>query len=254
MSAEITEEEKKDPFYKYYTEDLAPLEPEQQAVLDNGPMNPSGGCMPAQAGKILLDLDPAYPMNGYCVLDNGVGYSSALIHQDGITDEMFELYTKEFGHTENRRLMYKLWYPHMHMIHFEDGIVENWGYGFCLQEMKPSYCDLATFGISVDEIKRKDPGCIGFLGIGGDRIELSDPTETRRAMTMLQYTRPVPGGRELRVLYWNGAGFNENKELVLQPGADRKKTEEEMRLMYQHCVQEYQNQNRLIRWYAKDRL
>ncbi len=252
MDGEITEEEKKDPFYKYYSEELAPREPAHLAALEKGALPASAGFMPKDAARILLKHDPAYPKNGWCVLDNGVGFASYLIHQDGLTDEMIANYRDNFAHTENRLLFYKLWHPHNHMIHFEDGIVENWGWGFCRQDMDFEAMHYSNLGITGEDILKMDPDCISFLAIGGTCVQLDRPERVPWPMIMLQYIRSVPNGRELRTVYWNGLRGNEDGSLTLQVNPDREETLAEMRHMFCHGTGEYCNELKLIRQYWKD--
>jgi hypothetical protein len=247
MSAEITDEERLDPFFKYYSEELAPLQPEHIETIKAGASPSSCGFMPSETGHVILDNAAGHPENCFCVLDNGVGFASMLIKFEDCTDEMFAKYRDEFCHTKNRRLQYKIWYPHMHMIHFEDAIIENWGWGFCLQEMRPELYSFETLGVDPALIPEKITGCIGFLATGGNCIELDDPSETKWPMTMIQITRETPAGRELRVLYWNGCGCDDNGNPIVKAKPDRAQTEEHMKMMYHHCVQEYMNQIRLMK-------
>ena len=249
MSAEITEEEKKDPFYKYYSETMAEIEPEHKKAIAAGALPEALCYMPDQAGKILLCGSDTYPENGYGVLPCGVGFASVLIHQTGITDDMIRKYREEFAHTQNRLLFYKLWYPHMHLIHFEDGIVENWGWGMCRQDMNMEDFCFSHLGITRDEILQKDPDCIGFLGIGGRCVELQKPTRKDWPMWMIQHTRLTPEGRELRIRYWNGLDLHRDGSVTLEPNPDRQQTLNEMKLMMSHCMHEYCNELKLMKMF-----
>ena len=252
MSAEITEDEKKDPFFKYYSEEMAPLQPEHKEAIRRGALPAESGFMPKDAAAILLNRDMAYPENGWCVLNNGVGFASYLIHQDGITDEMIANYRNHFCHTENRLLFYKIWHPHNHMIHFEDGIVENWGWGFCRQDMDFEAMHWSNLGITADDILRRDPDCLSFLAIGGTCIQLDRSDRKPWPMVMLQYIREVTNGRDLRVIYWNGLRGNEDGSIMLQVNQDREETMTEMKHMFLHGTGEYCNELKLIRRFWSD--
>lgn len=252
MPAEITDEEKKDPFYKYYSETMADIEPEHKKAIAAGAL-PGNLCyMPDKAGNILLCGSDVYPENGYGILPNGVGFASVLIHQTGITDDMIRKYRDEFAHTKNRLLFYKLWYPHMHLIHFEDGIVENWGWGMCRQDMNMEDFCFSHLGITRDEILQKDPDCIGLLGIGGRCVELQKPKRGNWPMWMVQHTRITREGRELRIRYWNGLDLHRDGSVTLEPNPDRQQTLNEMKMMMSHCMHEYCNELKLIKIFWED--
>lgn len=252
LSPEITPEEKGDPFYKYYSERMADIEPSHKEALEYGPLNPKLCYMPEAAGKVLLCGSDIYPENGYGVLDNGVGFACVLIHQTGITDAMIKNYRDHFARTPNRMLFYKLWYPHMHLIHFEDGIVENWGWGMCRQDMNMDDFCFCHLGICKEDILEMDPDCIGLLGGGGRCVELANPGRKNWPMWMVQHTRLTSWGRELRVRYWNGLDLKKDGSVILEPNPDRSQTLKEMRMMMQHCMQEYCNELKLIHTFWKD--
>lgn len=253
MSPEITPEEMADEFYKYYSEEMADIEPQHKAAIEHGPLSPELCYMPKEAGNLLLCGSDVFPENGYGVLPNGVGFASILIHQTGITEDMIRYYRENFAHTKNRLLFYKLWYPHMHLIHFEDGIVENWGWGMCRQDMNMEDFCFSHLGISRDDILEKDPDCIGLLGAGGRCVELARPDRKDWPMWMIQHTRLMPWGRELRVRYWNGLDFKKDGSFVLEANSDREQTLKEMKMMMTHCMYEYCNEQKLMKtfWEAR---
>ncbi len=252
MSAEITEEEKQDFFYKnYYSEKLAELQEDHKRALKNGPLAPEACYLPEKAGEILLSGDSRYAENGYGVMSNGVGFAAVKIDQEGIADEMIKNYREHFAHTQNRNLFYKIWYPHMHVMHLEDAIIEDWGWGKCFQEMDMEAFHFSQIGISEDEIRKKDPDCLFLIGFGGNTIELDNPKRKPWFMAMVQHTRQTSWGRELRVRYWNGLTFKKDGSTIIQANPDHEQTLREMRMMH-HCQQEYCNELALIKKFWKD--
>lgn len=251
MTAQLTPEEAQSPFADHYYEPVAPLQPEHILALEQGPLLPELCYMPEQAGAILLNNPSEYPENGYGVLDNGVGYGAILIRQTGITDEMIRKYRDEFAqdaYTQEhaRNLFYKVWFPGAHLIHFEDGAVENFGWGMMRLEMNWNNFCMRHLGISMEQIPAQDPDCICLLGLGGAGWEIAKPEAGQRQMCMVQHTRVTDWGRELRVRYWNGLRLNLDGTVDVVPGQDRAKTLEEMRMMVNHCMQEYCNELRLM--------
>ena len=130
LNSQITEDEKGSLFAKYYYEPMAELQLQMKAAVKAGALKPEQMYMPPQAGPILQSGSKGYPLNGYGVLENGVGYASMVIHQDGITDEMIRNYRDNFAVSLDpkiRTLFYKTWFPGKHLIHFEDAIIEDFG-------------------------------------------------------------------------------------------------------------------------------
>lgn len=253
MSAEITEDEKIDPYYKkYFTEALPPLQKEHQKALLAGPLTPEECYMPDKAGNILLYQNDKYAENGYGVLPNGVGFAAIKINQEGITDEIIKFFRENFAHTKNRNLYYKLWYPHMHVIHFEDAIIENWGWGNCLQDMNMDDFRFSHLGISKNDILKKDPNCLRLLALGGNTVQLDAPERKPWKMWMVQHVRETSCGRELRVRYWNGLNFEKDGSITICTNPDHEQTLREMRMMMLHCQQEYCNELVLIKKFWQD--
>lgn len=252
MSAELTEEEKKDPFFKYYSEELAPYQEDHLRAQAAGPLAPEECYMPDKAGNILLCENDKYAENGYGVLPNGVGFAAYKIDQIGITDEMIVNYRENFAHTENRNLFYKIWFPHQHVIHFEDAIIENWGWGNCFQDMNMSTFRFSHLGITKEEIAEKDPNCLSFFGIGGTTIQLDRPEREPWMMWMIMHTRKTSWGREMRVRYWNGIDFKEDGTIEIMANPDREETMKEMRMMMMHGQREYGNELKLMKQFWED--
>lgn len=250
LTADLTEEEKASPFASYYYEPMAELDEDQKAAM-KAPLLPRQCFMPDKAGKILLDsLDGGdeYPSNGYGVLDNGIGYAAMKIMLPGITDDMVRKYREEFAHEENNRnLFYKIWFPGKHYIHFDDGIVEDFGWGPVVGEMNWELFRFAHIGITREEIAKRDPQCISLLGLAGDTLELNEPGAEPWPMFMVCHTRLTEEGREMRVHYWKGAQVNPDGTLTLKPSPDREDTLRKMKCMMEHCLMEYMNEGRLMR-------
>ncbi len=249
LPADLTDAERTSPFAKYYDEPLAELQPQMKEAVEKGPLSEEEMYMPSEAGPILLGGSKNYPLNGYGVLANGVGYSTSLMHYDNITDEMIAWYRDHFAVTEDpavRTLFYKTWYPGKHLIHFEDGIVEDFGWGYCLQEMNWDIFNMQShFGVKKEDIPRLDPDCIAVTGLGGKCTLVSDPSDNSYTC-MIQYTKQTKTGRDLCVHYWNGVRLYPDGRIEVAPNVGREEMQERMKNMMLHAMQEDCNEKKHI--------
>ena len=246
MTAQLTDEEKSAPSAKHFVEPMASLTKEHMAALNAPPLKPEECYMPEKSGQILLNQSYEFAENGYGVLANGVGYAAVLIKQDGITDEMIRKYREEFAHDGPTTLFYKLWYPSMHLIHYENGVAENFGWGMLNLEMQMENFSFRHLGISKEDIPVEDPDCISMLGFYGRGWQIANPELPPIYTVMVQHTRLTQTGRELRVRYWNGIALVPDGTLEYHVNPDRIQTENQMKCMMEHCIREYSNEMKLM--------
>lgn len=247
MSPQLTDKEKENPFSKYYDEPMAPLQEGMQEAVDTQ-LHSNQCYMPQEAGKIMLKNDNTYPVNGYGVLENGVGYSSARIIQDGLTDEMIKYYRENFAVDPDRRnLFYKTWFPGYHLIHFDDGIVENFGWGFVRQDMNWDIFNMEKhLGVRKQDIPKLDPHCIAMIGLGGRCIDIHNPNDVQYTC-MVQYTTETEQGRALWVHYWVGVKLSADGTLEVCPTLDGETMAQHMKMMMQHSMYEFCNELKYIK-------
>lgn len=247
MTAQLSEEEKQAPSARYFQEPMASLTPDHEAAIAAGPLGPKECYMPQESGAVLLN--PAFDAaeNGYGVLPNGVGYAAIKVVQEGITDEMIRKYREEFAHDGPRTLFYKLWFPGMHLLHYENGVAENFGWGMLNLEMEAENFSFRHLGITREEIRTQDPDCICLLGLYGRGWEIAHPEKSPAYTCMVQHTRQTAAGRELRVRFWNGILFSPDGSLEFHPNPDRDQTVQQMKHMMEHCMREYSNELKLMR-------
>lgn len=242
MPVTLTEAERRSFFAKYFEEPLAPLQPEMLPALE-APLQPNQCYMPGEAVDIMFSENPAYPANGYGVMENGVGYCSARIAQDGITDEMIRNYRENFAHDPTcPNLFYKTWYPGFHLIHFEDGIVEDFGWGMVRQTMDWELLNMEKhLGIRREEISVRNPACLALLCPCGPAVSLADPTDIQYTV-MVQYIKETERGRSLWIHYWNGIRLYADGRMDVCPSVDRTVMEQEMKQMMIHAMTESCNE------------
>ena len=246
----LTEEEKLSPWAKYYGRPAAELQPHMKEALSKEPLPPSECCMPDEIGKKFLQND--MPDSGYGVLENGAGYACFVTDYTDITDEMITTYVENFAHDENNRnLFYKIWSPGDHLIHFEDAIIESWGWGYYLTDMNMPAFSFSKMGISEAEIRSLRPDCFRFLGAGGHTVNLYCPKERTRAI-MIQIQVETEYGSRRYTFYWWGVDFgNENSPFIIDVNADPDTMAMRMRYMMRHGMQEACNEIELIKEFSK---
>ena len=246
LVAELTEEEKKSPFAELYYERIPDKTPEQEAAY-LAPLAQNQMYMPCESGKIMIEHQDQYPSNGYGCLDNGVGYAAIRIDQKGVNDQMIREFREGFSiDPERRDVFYKNWYPGKHVRHFEDGVLEDFGYGMMVLEMDWDIYNLSHAGISREYIEEKAPDAIAFMLCGGTGYMLWAPERTQGSV-MIAYTKETENGRELYNHFWVGVKPGPDGTVIVEPAGDKKEVEGMMRHQYNHCVTEYNRQLRQMK-------
>lgn len=249
LSPELTEREAASPFARYFYEPMGKLESEHIAALAAAPIA-SGDCyMPSEAAAHLNNPYDDIVENAYGVMDNGVGFAAIRIHQDGINDDMIRYFNDHFARFDN--IYYKIWFPHAHLLHYEDGAVENFGWDMLNMHMTFT-ADLSSLGFDESRIRENDPNCIRVQVFGGTFISTTNPMKGEEVSSMVQYHRKTPTGREIRVRYWIGLNFDDRGQPYVKLMHDDTSTLQRAKLMMEHCMREYRNQARLVRAFWED--
>ncbi len=206
---ELTAFERACPHAEFYDLMPAPLPEEHREAIENGPMDSRYAFSMQDYGKFMNNTGHCDVENGYCVLPDGVTYASALIRQEGRTDEVIDFYNQYFAPEDS--LFYKTWYPGSHYLHFEGGCLEDFGFGrmklIFAEKIKP--CHL---GIKEEEIVKNDPACIFIGGTSavGYNLDGKDPKRPERNVIAL-YHRLTDYGREVRIRLWYGIGVEKGQ-------------------------------------------
>lgn len=258
LTTDLTPEEKASPYADLYYQP-GPLSEEQKRIIDGPPMDVKKAFRPEDYGSYMNIAGDCEVENGYCVLEDGVTYSAAKIVQPGRTNEKMDAYNKEF--CLEGALAYKIWCPLYHYYSYEDGCIEDFGYG--LLNMKNisdssgyARCiDMSLFGIRMDEVEKRDSQCVWISGnywknypVLSDRV-----SEESIDVIIINYLRQVPEGRELRIRLYAGIGI-ENGRLVRKKLPEILAPEEYGRLHMKHLMLEYQNEARLVNQFWERRL
>lgn len=222
---ELTENEKKLPLAKYFTEYPMPRpNPLQQQLLDAGPMDPADA-VPAERWLDILQPSGYRKVEyGYCMMPDGSGYyAEYYLSPPVIGQGMRPWYMKWMNHKSKSmlpgegNLRYKLW---MHLDHWDhhyvngvDGTDGVWAKGSLDLGKSKIYSeeishtvDLKEYGLTEEREKElKDAGCSFSAGYedveGGHHL-------------VLRMNRPCPfGGMETIAHEWIGYYAKDGKIL-----------------------------------------
>jgi hypothetical protein len=250
LTTKLTEDEAKDPQAGYFYTGLAQPTPEQEAAR-KAPMDERHAIMPQDFAKEMLRPEYMDVEDGYCVLENGLGYVAALVPQTGRDNARTQKFMDSFAKTGD--LYYKTWCPGQHLIHYAhgDGAVEDFGWG--MVNMHFNYVsDPKMLGMdSIADIEKADPSCIQLILASYTGNILGSPDDVSQAGALLMYTRETECGRELRLRYWIGMHATDDG-LEIRPNDTPVPMLEKARLTMIHGATEYMNENRLINEYWEE--
>ena len=248
LSTELTEKEQAHPHAHYHDLMPAPLPAELAEAISGPPMDPSKGFGMEDYGKFMNNTGHCEVENGYCVLPNGVTYAAAQIRQEGRTDEMVDWYNKEFAKGDN--LFYKIWNPEAHYLHYENGCVENFGYGRMNMKFAGAV-QVEDLGMKYEEIAQNDPACIQIGGTTSIGYNLdSDHPNVPEWNTIVFYHRQTDYGREMRIRLWCGQGVDNGQYVYTIPAPEE--ALDMARYTMIHMMKEYTNDNFLEKRFWED--
>lgn len=258
LTTDLTPEEKKSVYADLYYQESC-LTEEQKNIISGPAMNVKDAFEPEQYSEYMNIVENCNVENGYCVLPSGVTYSAVRTIQPKRSNERMDAYNKEFG--LEGAIAYKLWCPGYHYYSYEDGCVEDFGYG--LLNMKNisdttgySGCiDIGLFGMDEEKIPQRDPACIWASGnywklypLLEDRIS-EDPID----IVIFNYLREIPEGRELRIRLFGGLSI-QNGKFVRTKMPSLCSKEEYARNHMKHLMLEYGNEARLVNQFWERRV
>lgn len=247
----LTEEEKKNPISKYYTEHITPQNPELMKHLVNGPMDPKLAITPDQV-KTLLEPGYVEGETGYTVMENGAGYLAVNNKFPGATLEMMKWW---FAWHPLEGLRYKIWNPYCHptaaiadvdrakikdpnvpledkivdVVHF---VVEDIGAG--LQDIVIHFRPVEELGFTKEELAKAHCYAIGGYGLVENRVGSHGKTPAM----MLHFYRETPDGVESRTRFWMGYRIIHGHPVCVLPPGVRVPAEVPMGLAM-HNVEEF---------------
>jgi hypothetical protein len=255
---ELTLEEKKKPYAKYYYRPSAPPAPEHAALLaDLKPLDP------AKAGRIQNVNDMLAPgylpgETGYCVMPDGSGYVAILHKMVGATAEMFDWW---FAWHALEDLRYKIWYPEYHISARVDDtdrakilepdrplprkfqgmthhVVEDIGGGE-LNAVDISFLTPGDFGFDMDRLRSPNTEALAAANVQARPVG-APADEPGLPVAFVHLVRSIPGGIEVRNRFWIGYQIVDKKPVLALPQG-MKIPEEAARGLFLHDVQEFAN-------------
>lgn len=250
LTTNLTPEEEASEYADLYYQP-GPLTQEQQKIIDGMPMDVKDAFEPEDYSIHMNNTSNCEVENGYCVLPSGVTYSAARIIQPGRTNEKMDAYNKEFA--LEGALAYKLWCPGYHYYCYEDGCVEDFGYGrLNMKNISDTAgyagcIDVSLFGVDLDEVAKNDPQCIWLSGNYWRNYPVLKDGISKEGIDVLiiNYLREISEGRELRIRLYSGVGI-QNGKIVRSKLPDILAPEEYARMHMKHLMLEYSNEARLV--------
>jgi len=232
---DLTPEEQKRPFAKYYDTQFPPADPEHLAKMAK-PCDPAKCIGPEQMNDLLnpgyLDMEI-----GWCNLANGAGFIANKLHYPEVTKEMIDWW---FCWHTLEDLRYRIWWPPQHaaiMLSPENRrhMIEsdlpfdqrNWGMvhhvtediGLGMENIDINFISPEQFGF--DMSRWKEPCVSTFAGGFGWAcpVNKTDESITAPALMCHIFRQHPEGGLEHRTRFWMGYRFSGGKiELSLPPG------------------------------------
>ena len=242
FSKNLSQQEAKDSHAKYYMQKIE-ISKELQEAIDAPPMDPTKAFMPHEFGKYMNNSGYCEVETGYCILPNGVAYASALLRQEGITDDMIKFFNENFCKTDD--LFYKTWFPGAHTKLYRDGCVEDFGWGD-LNMRWGSDVPWENCGMSSETIQKNDPACFCAKLVNSTARRILENGFGKLEYNMLaKYHRDTEYGREMRIRLWYGINFEngEYKYSVPEGGYSVNVA----RCCMSHVIHETSNDTRLIK-------
>lgn len=251
LTTELLEEEKADWFAKYYHMGACEPGAEAAAMLQEGKeLSPEDGFMPGEYAARMHHAGRNVHENGYCVLENGVGYASLLTEQTGVNDENMGFFQEHFS-PEPEDLFYKIWCPGKHIRLYPDLAIEDMGWG--MTEVRiTDFLSKEDFGMAAG-LADNDPECIDFQAMNLSVVPLGAPegTEPMRIVEA-NYFRQNERGREIRHRFWVGLNIVNGKPVVF-PAGTREETAFYTRNIAYHSGSEFATLSRNVVEFYKER-
>jgi hypothetical protein len=258
---DLTEEEKKKPYAKYYYRHLNPPDPETVKAMEK-PCDPSKILWPEQINDLLkpgyLDVEI-----GWCEMPNGGGFIANMNKMPGVTANMIYWWFTWFTLND---LRYKIWYRPSHIGHYispetrkaildpKSRIPQDtlWGRThYAVEDVGMGGPELIAIhfkspeDLGFDMNRFKQPNVSALVGGYGDEMMLQDPKAPRGCAVMCHFIRDVPGGVEWRTRFWLGYRLqNKKADFCVPPG--EKVPADAIKGLALHNVHEFANYKVLI--------
>ncbi|MEW6554717.1 MAG: hypothetical protein AB1384_10580 [Actinomycetota bacterium] len=211
---ELTEEEKKRPYAKYYHKELAEIPTEDLAAVNAGPVDASKATTIQERSEL---MKPGYleVETGYTVMPDGSGFAATLVKMPGVTPEMLDWW---FNWHPLEGLRYAIWCPIAHTdISIDNPARHLDSSGVPLRERNYGSTHYPVEGFNVEGSQKVWIKFFSPQDFGLDMSMFSEPGISRAycANVILDLlktpfnaffhaVREVDGGVEYRSRYWLG--------------------------------------------------
>ena len=252
----LSAEDQKKWYAKYYLRGRVNIPEEVKRLCKVGcTMCSDKALVPGKNIDNIMEPEVIRDAQGYCELDNGVGYGFVRTELPTISFELFSWYKKVRLKDD---LLYKIWYPGAHISENGGKIIEDVGLGPEQIEFAgesnitegggtvdtKSFLKMIQNAIGLSRSPLKvDPSFIMMIGGNGYMYALDDIIEKKnpRALTLFHYVCKLPnGGCEFRTFFYVGA-FCIDGELVRTERYEPGVALEISRRMLSHCIYERNN-------------
>lgn len=249
---ELTEEEKKLPYAKYYYKDMALIPEEDLAKVNAGPID-SALALPIEDCAKLLDEGYLPTETGFCVMPDGSGFAATKVFMPGVTPEMIDWWLN-WHPLENLR--YAIWCPVAHSgasAKTPEAHLDSSGVPLSERNIGKIHYPIEGFdlkGAQTIEIAFRHPE---VLGISMEQMNNS-PVKAFAIATCATKTghvpinvffhsvREVPGGVEYRSRYWLKHTIKHDKAVLSKlPIPTREQSYYMARCNCIHSLMEYNN-------------
>lgn len=250
LTTELTEEENRSKFAKYYYRGLKMPAKESVIAAEQGSFMPEEfRFMPDEYLKCIDSPRGNEIPTGGCILDNGIGFSVSRIEMPDITDEMFVEYNKYYQ-PEND-IFYKSWCPGFHIRHYIEGCAEDVGLGM---ELIKFMCFGGADEFAGEPYQLKDKDTISFHALSGISWPLHNlfNNNERYALEAMAHRRHPNGkGRISYVAFWHGLKLQDGKVVRAIP-EDKVISMETVRAQMYHACLEFSQVPSLVKAVCED--
>ena len=242
LTTELTEQEKKSSYAKYYLRQLKmPSHENLKAAEYDNPLPEEKMFMPEEMISRMESGDNI--QSGYGVMQNGIGFSITHVLIGGVTDEKIQYFRENF--IPEGDLYYKSWYPGAHLRHYMNGCVEDVGMGMELVRF------LQFIGPEGWASEYKDPLLNTVTGGAGVSWPLHDLFNKPRYCLYCHYFKDLPdgSGKEVFSAFWHGMSWKDGKPVRMIPEGE-KIAIDRVRSQMNHSAWEFTQISELINSFA----
>ncbi len=243
MSLQLTEEEQKSPYAKYFYLGPANATLENELAAQRGTLLAEEECfMPEDYARIMNTSEINRLHTGYRVMKNGIGFSLVRVKGEEINEEKMRFFQDHFRPAE-KDLFYKIWFPGAHLRHYINMAIEDVGCGLeAVEFVAPLNAQILGIDSSLAE---RDGACIGISGGNGISYPLYHVSKFPRYATAVRYTRDLPDGQETIFTVWHGVHWKDGKSVRMIP-ENEAVPEADARGQVQHSMRELQTEFRNV--------